>query len=84
MREAAFSPPARAAYNQLSPEDQAEVSRLVSLIEHDPTTNNPLVTDFIRPPLVLKLLDNGLWQIIFYVVDDATVKIHALAPVIDP
>jgi hypothetical protein len=84
MREAAFTRAARATFGNLDSEDQAEVSRLISLIEHNPEVDNRRIFDLPRPPVILRVLDDGVWQIEFYVPDEATVVIRGIAHVSAP
>jgi hypothetical protein len=79
MREAAFTRAARAMFGNLDPVDQAEISRLVSPIERNPAVDNRLIFNLPRPPLILRVLDDGVWQVEFYVPDEATVVIRGLA-----
>lgn len=78
MREAALWGPARRTFDSLSEEDQAEVSRLVSLIEQYPEVDHKTTFNFPVPPLMFRLFDNHVWQIIYYVPDEATVVIRAI------
>jgi hypothetical protein len=69
MREAILSDAARATRANLDQRDREEVNRLKF--------------DYPRPPLTLRILDDGVWQIVYYLPDGATVRIHAISRVPD-
>jgi hypothetical protein len=79
MREATFRPGARRFYGTLSNGEQGQVDILVALLERDPSVNDITTFWFPVPPHMFRLLDNGIWQLLYALPDDATVLIHSIA-----
>lgn len=67
----------------LSEGEQDEIDRRLALIERDPTVDHVRTFDYPRPPLILRLFDDGVWQMIYYLPDEATVAVMAIANALD-
>lgn len=78
MFEAVYRGRFRGQFNVLSELEQAEVERLIRLIEIDPQIDNVHKADILVPPLVLRVYDNGIWRIVYRVVDDRFVELYAV------
>ncbi|MGD9890055.1 MAG: hypothetical protein AB7R89_15820 [Dehalococcoidia bacterium] len=79
MREARYSDPARRYFDALNEKDQADVTYLVLLLEQNADVDNRLRFWYPQPPLMLRLLDDGEWQIIYGLPDAATILVLSIA-----
>jgi hypothetical protein len=52
--------------------------------EIDPSVDNRTTFDLPRPPLMLRLFDNGIWQVTFWLPDEATVAITGIVRIWPP
>jgi hypothetical protein len=84
VREAVLRPGARATYLMLDEGERDAVDHRLALIEHDPSVDHRVKFEFPRPPLMLRLFDDGEWRILYYLPDQATVAIQAISHVLDP
>jgi hypothetical protein len=64
--------------------EREEVDALIAQIEEDPSVDNRLKFDLPRFPVILKVFDNGTWQIAYDLPDEATVAIYSIARATDP
>jgi hypothetical protein len=59
--------------------EREELDSLLAQIEEDPAVDNRLKFDLPRYPLILKVFDNGVWQIVYDLPDEATVAVYSIA-----
>jgi hypothetical protein len=84
MREAILRGDARRTFDGLTPEDRDDVLAIMRRLETDPTVDNRSTFELPRPPLILRLYDNGIWQLVYQVPDEATVAIFGIRRVRPP
>lgn len=82
MREAALGAEARAYYEIMSEAERAEVRRIRTRLEHDPAPDGWTTHDIPGVPSLL-LYDDGAWQVLYAVPDEATVVIRSIAHALD-
>jgi len=82
MREAILRPSARASYNLMSDVEREAVRRRMNRLEHDPSADGR--TTFAVPDIPgLFLYDDGIWQMVYAIPDDATLVIRSIAHALD-
>jgi hypothetical protein len=67
---------ARAVYNGLGPDDQAEVDQLLGILELNPWLDG--LHKFYDQASGNDVYDNGAWSIVYRVIDAAFVEIWAI------
>ncbi len=82
MREAALRGQARAYYELMSPAERAAIAQRSARLERDHSPDGR--TTFAHPDAsVLLVYDDGTWQMIYTVPDDASVIIRSIAHALD-
>ena len=82
MREAILRPGARDYYDLMSDAERAAVDRRINRLERDPSADGR--TTFAVPEIPgLFLYDDGTWQILYAIPDDATLLIRSIAHALD-
>jgi hypothetical protein len=84
VREAILLGNAPRVRASLPAKERDELDALIASIEEDPSVDNRLKFDLPRYPLILKVFDNGVWQIVYDLPDEASVAIYSIARAIDP
>jgi hypothetical protein len=82
MREAAFRRAAYASYDLISQAEREAIDRAIARLERDPTADG-LNTFEIPGTTGLLLYDDGTWQIVYALPDDATLVIRSIAHTLD-
>jgi hypothetical protein len=82
MREAVLRPPARDYRDLMSDAENAQTERILERLERDASVDG--YTTFAVPEIPgLFVFDDGTWQMIYSLPDDATVVIRAIAHALD-
>jgi hypothetical protein len=84
MREAVVRGQARYVYEALQEPELSDVLAILRRLENDPTVDNRTTFDLPRPPLMLRLFDNGIWQVTYWLPDEATVAIIGIVRIWPP
>jgi hypothetical protein len=84
MREAILRGDARRVFDSLTPEERDEVLAIMRRLEADASIDNRTTFELPRPPLILRMFHNGIWQVVYQVADEATVAIFGIRRVWPP
>jgi ABC-type hemin transport system ATPase subunit len=82
VREAALRGSARTYYDLMSPGERQQIDDARRLIEHHPEPDG-ITTLAIPDSPHLYLYDDGIWQIIYALPDEATVIVLSIAHALD-
>jgi len=83
-REAVYRPSAAEAFEELDPDDQEEVDRIIRNICDDPWIEAPYKVPFMMPPAVAVLYDDGVYWIVYHLPDNTTVDVWMIGKAPDP
>lgn len=78
MREAILRDNARRTFDALTSEERDDVLAIMFRLEIDAAVDNRTTFELPRPPLILRLFNNGIWQLVYQVPDEATVAIYSI------
>ena len=65
-----WGPGARAFLNSLGALDQAEITRIVTLLRADPWTDGSTKFQFVSQVVVLNVYDDGEWVVVYCIRDE--------------
>lgn len=82
MREAALRGSARAYYGLMSDAERDQVDLLLRRLETDPSADDVTTIDIPEMPNI-RLLDDGMWRLLYSIPDEATVVILAISHALD-
>ena len=78
MFEAVFLGRSRRQYDALTWREQAEVDQIIRLIELDPRVDNLRTFVYLHEGSVMRIYDDGRWQIAYRVVEDRYVEVYGI------
>lgn len=70
---------ARSMYDAFTAGEQAEIDRVIQLLELDPWPDKIRKSTLAAPPLILNAYDDGRWQITHRIVDCRFIEVFAIS-----
>jgi hypothetical protein len=73
--ETVLTPEARADYDRLHPDDQAEVDSILDRLERQPGSNDQTQFTVEMPDWTAGVYDDGRWECVYRILDDRFVEV---------